>query len=65
MYEAYTTGDLASLSDHAHDDFAFHFPGHSSLAGVYHGLPEVIKLFTRQFELTGGDFQVSTPENIG
>ena len=62
-YDAYTTGDLASLSGHAHDDFAFHFPGRSSLAGVYHGLPEVIQLFTRQFELTGGDFQVM-PQKI-
>lgn len=63
VYDAYTGGDLASLSGHVHDDFAFHFPGRSSLAGVYHGLPEVIKLFTRQFELTGGDFQV-TPQKI-
>ena len=63
VYDAYTGGDLASLSGHVHDDFAFHFPGRSSLAGVYHGLPEVIKLFTRQFELTGGDFQVR-PQKI-
>jgi ketosteroid isomerase-like protein len=63
MYDAHTAGDLASLSERALDDFAFHFPGRSPLAGVYHGLPEVIKLFTRQFELTGGDFQV-IPQKI-
>ena len=62
-YEAYTTGDLASLSDHVCDDFPYHFPGRSPLAGVYRGLPEVIKLFTRQFELTRGDFQV-VPQKI-
>ena len=62
-YDAYTAGDLASLSGHARDDFSFHFPGRSSLAGVYHGLPEVLQLFTRQFELTGGDFQV-IPQKI-
>ena len=27
VYDAYTGGDLASLSGHVHDDFAFHFPG--------------------------------------
>jgi ketosteroid isomerase-like protein len=32
--DAYTTGDLESLSDHVGDDFAFHFPGRSPLAGV-------------------------------
>jgi uncharacterized protein len=62
-YDAYTAGDLASLSERALDNFAFHFPGRSSLAGVYHGLPEVSKLFTRQFELTGGDFHV-VPQKI-
>ena len=25
-YEAYTTGDLASFSDHVCDDFPYHFP---------------------------------------
>jgi ketosteroid isomerase-like protein len=62
-YQAYTTGDLASLSDHVSDGFAFNFSGRSPLAGVYRGLPEVIKLFTRQFELTRGDFQV-VPQKI-
>jgi uncharacterized protein len=62
-YQAYTTGDLASLSNHVSDDFAFNFSGRSPLAGVYRGLPEVIKLFTRQFELTRGDFQV-VPQKI-
>jgi uncharacterized protein len=62
-YDAYSAGDLASLSDHIREDFAFHFSGRSPLGGVYHGLPEVIKLFTRQLELTAGDYKI-IPQKI-
>ena len=62
-YHAYSTGDLAALSDHVRDDFAFHFPGRSPLAGNYLGLDAVIKFFTHQLELTAGDFTV-VPQKI-
>ncbi len=62
-YEAYSRGDIASLGDAFRDDFVYHFAGRSPLAGDYHGLPAVIEFWTRQLELTAGDFRV-VPERI-
>jgi ketosteroid isomerase-like protein len=40
------------------EDVRFHLPGRSLLAGVYEGPQQVMQLFARLFELTGGTFSV-------
>jgi ketosteroid isomerase-like protein len=50
-YEAYATGDLATLRDMFADTITFHFLGHTQLSGAYHGLSEVLGYFERLPEI--------------
>jgi uncharacterized protein len=55
-YEAYGTGDLATLRDMFADDIAFHFLGHTPLSGDYNGLGEVLGYFGR-LQQSGAGFK--------
>ncbi len=57
-YEAFGKGDLDALrKDYFDQGIVWHQPGHNPLAGDYHGIDEVLGLFGRLFEITGGTFR--------
>jgi ketosteroid isomerase-like protein len=40
------------------DDIRWHVPGHGPVAGDYEGTPQVLQLFVRLCELSGGTFRI-------
>jgi ketosteroid isomerase-like protein len=56
-FEAFAKGDMDTLRELFDPGIIYHAPGRSPLAGVYHGPDEVIGLFARLFEQSGGTFQ--------
>jgi len=59
-YAAFGRGDMATLGRLLTDDVVWHSPGHNTLTGDYTGIPAVLALFGRTFELTGGTFKNDT-----
>ena len=57
-YEAFGTGDIATVMALFADDITWHFGGSSQIAGDYHGHQEVMGLFGQLMELTGGSFHL-------
>ena len=57
-YDAFSTGDMATLGDLFSDDIAWHIPGRSPLAGDYNGKERVFGLFSQLLELSEGTFRV-------
>ncbi len=57
-YEAFATGDLATLNELLADDIVWHATGRNQLAGTYRGKEEVFGLFQRLAELSGGTFKL-------
>jgi ketosteroid isomerase-like protein len=57
-YEAFLSGDMATLGDLFTDDIAWHAPGRNQLSGDYRGKEEVFATFAKVFELTGGTFKL-------
>ena len=54
-FAAFGRGDLDALRDrYLAEDVRFHYPGRGALAGDHDGVPEVLAVFGRAFELTGG-----------
>jgi ketosteroid isomerase-like protein len=57
-YEAFSTGDMATLSELFSDDVVWHAPGHNLLSGDFRGKEEVFASFQKVAELTGGSFKI-------
>jgi len=56
---AFQRGDLEALqSTYFADDIRYHISGRSPVAGTYEGGAQVIGLFVRLFELTGGTLSI-------
>jgi uncharacterized protein len=56
--EAFQRGDVDSLKDHFTDDVVWHVAGRSPVAGDYKGMGEVLGLFGKQAEATGGTLKL-------
>jgi ketosteroid isomerase-like protein len=56
--EAFQKGDLDTLRGHLAEDVVWHVTGRSQFAGDHKGLGEVLGLFGRQVEATGGTFRL-------
>jgi uncharacterized protein len=63
-FDAFAKGDMDTLGELLDADVAYHVPGRSSLAGDYHGRDEVLGLFARIFELSGGTYQVELHDAV-
>lgn len=61
-YAAFAAGDLDTIREFLDPEVVWHQGGHDALSGEYHGIDEVLGLFTKQFELTGGDVKVALVE---
>jgi len=56
-YEAFASGDMATLNDVISDDIAWHNGGNNILTGDYEGKDAVFGFFGRLAEETGGSFE--------
>jgi ketosteroid isomerase-like protein len=57
-YEAFATGDMATLNELFADDIVWHAPGRNELAGTFRGKDEVFANLQKNMELTGGSFKL-------
>ena len=53
-FAAYGRGDLDAARKYQTDDIRYHQPGRNPTAGDYEGQEQVMQLFARLFELSGG-----------
>jgi hypothetical protein len=64
-FAAFGRGDLDALRDqYLAEDVRFHYPGRGALAGDHDGVPEVLAVFGRAFELTGGTLHLELHDVI-
>ncbi len=59
-YEAFSKGDMATLSEVFADDIVFHVPGKSILGNSYQGKDATFAYFGKLMELTNGNFKVES-----
>ena len=57
-YQAFGTGDMATLDELFANDIIWHVPGRNQLSGTYRGKQEVFGNFVKLAELTGGTFKL-------
>jgi uncharacterized protein len=57
-YEAFGTGDIATLQELFADDIVWHFPGSSPVSGDFNGKDEVLGWLAKNAELSGGTLRV-------
>jgi uncharacterized protein len=57
-YAAFQSGDLDAVKALFAPDIVWNVPGHNHLSGEHRGSDNVIALFMKQFEETGGTFKV-------
>ncbi len=64
-YQAFMTGDMGALrSEYLSGDVVWHAFGDGPLSGDFHGPDDVIALFGRTFELSGGTFRVEVHDAV-
>jgi ketosteroid isomerase-like protein len=63
-FDAFAKGDMDTLRKLFDADIVYHVPGRSSLAGDYQGPDEVLGLFARIFELSGGTYQAELHDAV-
>lgn len=56
-YQAFSSGDLATLKELIAEDAVWHVPGKSSLSGDYRGHDEILGFFGMLMELSNGTFK--------
>ena len=57
-YQAFATGDMATLNELFADDIVWHAPGRNELAGTFRGKDEVFANLQKNVEMTGGTFKL-------
>jgi ketosteroid isomerase-like protein len=64
-FAAFGRGDLDTLRDQFFaEDVRFHFPGRGGLAGDHEGIGQVLEMFGRAFELSGGTLRLEVHDVI-
>jgi uncharacterized protein len=63
-YAAFGRGDMATLGRLLAPDVVWHSPGKNTLSGDYTGIPAVLALFGRTFEVTGGTFRTEVHDIV-
>ena len=58
MTEAFLKGDIATVQDLWAEDIVWHFPGHSAIAGEFHGKEAVLNHLSEPRQL-GGSFKIT------
>ena len=55
-FAAFGRGDMDALRKFWAEDIRYHVPGRSPISGDHEGTEQVLQMFARVFELTGGTF---------
>jgi ketosteroid isomerase-like protein len=61
-YAAFSNGDFDVIREFLDPNVVWHQGGHDALSGTYRGIDEVLGLFIKEFELTGGDVKAELVE---
>lgn len=61
-YDAFAKGDVETVMGLLTDDIEYHIPGRSLLSGSYTGKDEVLGLFGKLMELSGGTFRIEVQD---
>jgi ketosteroid isomerase-like protein len=61
-YEAFAKGDVETVMSLLTDDIEYYVSGRSPVSGTYKGKDEVLGLFGKMMELSGGTFQVDVQD---
>jgi uncharacterized protein len=64
-YAAFQQGDLDTVRGLFDPNLVWHLPGHNHLSGDHVGVDNVLALFGRNFQETGGTFKVETHDILG
>ena len=64
-YEAFNTGDMASLSGMFAEDAVWHVPGSGVLSGTKHGRDAILAYFGDLGARTQGNFQARVEDIVG
>jgi ketosteroid isomerase-like protein len=65
VFAAFGRDDLDALRDqYVAEDVRFYYPGRDALAGNHDGVPRVLAMFGRAFELTGGTIRLEMHDVI-
>ncbi|MGB9281042.1 MAG: nuclear transport factor 2 family protein [Pseudonocardiaceae bacterium] len=58
VYDAFAKGDVTTVMSLLTDDIEYHVSGRSPVSGTYKGKGEVLGLFGKLMELSGGTFRI-------
>jgi uncharacterized protein (TIGR02246 family) len=64
-YAAFSTGDMAALSELFADDAVWHVPGSGSLSGAKHGRDAILAFFGELVARSGGTIKITLHDVIG
>ncbi len=64
-HEAFSNGDMATLTEIIADDTLWHIAGKGPLAGDYEGREAVFGFFKKLGELAGGTFKIKDHDFLG
>ena len=57
-YEAFASGDMATMTDLFAEDVVWHLAGNNPLSGVHRGRDAVFAIFAKTTQLSGGTFKI-------
>jgi ketosteroid isomerase-like protein len=63
-YDAFSGGDVEILRQVFADTAVFHEPGHNPVSGDYQGIDQVLALFGKLAERSGGTFRVTVHDAV-
>ena len=63
-YEAFSQGDMATITDLFAEDVVWHLFGHNQLAGVHRGRDAVFASFAKTAALSGGSFKIDVHDVV-
>jgi len=61
-YEAFSAGDVATLTELIAPDAVQHMPGHNRFSGDHRGVQNILAMYGQLAELTGNTFRVDLEE---
>ncbi|MFC9702716.1 nuclear transport factor 2 family protein [Streptomyces sp. NPDC056943] len=57
-FDAWTKGDMETVGSLMTADCTHHSPGHSQISGHFKGRDNILAMYRKMFELTGGEMRV-------
>ena len=64
-YEAFLSGDMATLAELIDENVVWHVPGSSPISRTYYGRNEVFGFFATLMQETGGELRLTVHDMVG